>query len=269
MVEKSIRKPSRASQIRRASQIQGTSALDILLIVVVILTVLGFVITMVFSADTASTAGSTNTTARSVAVSSNNTQQSVNPYVQPTFAQPNSAIQGRAGFAGGNSVTSDINANAANLAAVGAGVAGVSAFATNAGQNNVAYGISNGEVISLTPIQPLATPYVPTIAPNVTGRSVATSGNTGNAVINIDTIQAYRPQNQELIMDQACINEIWQRNPFVIRSFANLSVRLSATNLTSNGNMRTYSFNLNNSPTGNGALCTVTTDGYVTAVSFY
>lgn len=312
MVEKSKSTSTRNKNIK----IQGTTGLDFLVIIVVVITVFAFLALMILGpSDSSTTTADTTTTARSTTVSSSNTY----PYTQPTttFAQPTYAnqatystqatypqqntIQGRAGFA--NSVAGDIN-NTANLStsslgATGLGTTGLAATAAQAAaqaqqmpqtqaqpQASGAYGISNGQVIGLNPIQPLTQPYIPTTAtvaatPAITGRAAITPNSNpampyasgiapnGTAVINIDTVQAYRPQNHEMIMEQACVQEVWQRNPFVISNFSNLSVRLSATNPTSNGNMRTYSFNLDNRPTGNGALCTVTMDGYVTAVSFY
>lgn len=278
---------------KRSIKTQGSSVLDILVIIVVILTVFGFMLTMVFgdgSDSGASTAGTARSATNST-VSSTNTYPYTQPattYAQPTYSQPTygqSPYQGRAGF---NSVSSDINATDVVVSGVGTGaVAGSVASSQPVAQTTSqtqAYNAS-GELINLNPIQPLATPFIPTTAPTavvtgpiVTGRAAITLGSnpaapynpqSGNAAIYIDSVQAYRPQNQELIMDQACVNEVWQRNPYVIRNFSNLSVRLSATNPAANGNMRTYSFNLDNRPTGNGALCTVTNDGYVTAVSFY
>jgi len=288
---------------KKSVRTQGTGVLDILVIVIVILTVFGFMLTMVFGGgnDSGATNTGNNTTARSAPVSSTNPY----PYNQPatTFNQPSfsqNPVQGRSGL---SSIASDINAGNTGRATTGLGTTGLAGVAggiaasqanqqvnpqinaqINAQQNTGTYGIGlNGDVIGLNPIQPLATPYIPTTAPTalVTGRSTVTpqsnpavpyagySNNGNNAAIYIDSPQAYRPQNQELVMNQACVNEVWQRNPYVIRTFSNLSVRLSATNPTTNGNMRTYSFNLDNRPTGNGALCTVTNDGYVTAVSFY
>jgi len=260
------------------------AVLDILVIVIVILTVFGFMLTMLFGGGNGSP-DTSGTTARSAPISSNNTyayDQQTSPYVQPSYSQPQNTIQGRAGFSQPtNSVAGDINSGVITGGAIaGAGVA-AGAFSPQTTQNS-AYGISSsGQVIGLRPIEPLSTPYIPTTAPQAAfaGRSAITQGSNpaapysnhsnGNAAIYIDTTQSYHPQNQELVMNQACVNEVWQRNPYVIRNFSNLSVRLSATNPTANGNMRTYSFNLDNRPTGNGALCTVTTDGYVTAVSFY
>ncbi len=279
MVDKS--KP--ISTFRKNSKIQGTTGLDFLVIIIVVLTVFAFLAVIILGPSEAP--ADTTTTARSATVSSTNQY----PYTQPTITSTQSntqpAVQGRAGF--NNSVAGDINVTSSTAAGAATGVIYGSTLNTvqPQAQNTVqpqataAYGISNGQVIGLRPLQAMPTPYIPTTAvtPAVTGRSVVTPGSNptspyvanGNAVINIETTQAYHPQNQELIMNQACVDEVWQRNPYVIRNFSNLSIRLSATNPTVNGNMRTYSFNLDNRPTGNGALCTVTTDGYVTAVSFY
>lgn len=300
MVDKTAKKV--AKPLRKTLKNQGTSALDFLLIIVIVLTVFGFLATLLLGGGDSgsSTANaSANTTTRSAPVSSTTPypySQPATTYTQPTYnSYAQNGIQGRAGL---NSVTSDINSGSfttttgnRGLAATVAGSGIVAAntaianttvannFAVNQQQNTGTYGVGlNGEVIGLNPIQPLAAPYIPTTAPAapVTGRSAITPESNpsvpyvnNNAAIYIETPQAYRPQNQELVMNQACVNEVWQRNPFVIRAFSNLSVRLSAANQTTNGNMRTYSFNLDNRPTGNGALCTVTNDGYVTAVSFY
>ncbi len=268
MVEKSKHKQHKQHKQKNYNRrIQGNVAQNTLIITVVILTVLGFTYTTLNENNSSS-----STSLRSAPISNTNTYPYNQTYTQPNYTGQNN-FQGRAGFAS-NSVTGDINAGAANLATTGAATIGTATGIAAAGitsnnQNNLA--ISNGEIIGLRPIQRLGAPSIPTTVPStaITGRAILTPQNNSNAVINIDTVQGYHPQNQELIMEQACVHEVWQRNPYTIRSYPNLSVRLSANNPTSNGHMRTYSFNLDNRPTGNGALCTVTTDGYVTAISFY